>query len=159
MSSKKNAAAPDYDVLDSELARWLRARVAQRATCDRDDSPLDAVAMALRKLRATLSMTVSNTSDPTVNDAPMQAVAARTYRWSIRMARELCAIEELGLDVLTEWTRFEAFAPFALAFFHSLLGTPLTEAANDMAVARLRRDIDAVLSPFLIAMASSSMAA
>jgi hypothetical protein len=159
MSSKKNAAAPDFDVLDGELARWLRARGAHGAMCDRDDSPLDDVAMALRKLRAALSTTVSNASDPSVNDAPMLAIAVRTYRWAIRMARELYAIEELGLDALTEWTRFEAFAPFALAFFHSLLGTQLAHATDDMAVARLRRDIDVVLSPFLIAMTSSSMAA
>jgi hypothetical protein len=156
MSSRKNAAAADYDLLDAELARWLRARVTQRAMCDRDDSPLDEVATALRKLRATLSLTVSNA---TASDATMRAVAVRTYRWSIRMARELDAIEELGLDPVGEWARFEAFAPFALAFFHSLLGTLLTDATSHMAVARLRGDIDVALSPFLIAMTSSSMAA
>ena len=156
MSSTTNAAAADFDLLDAELARWLRARVAQRAMCDRDDSPLDEVATALRKLRATLSLTMSNA---TADDTTMHTVAVRTYRWSIRMARELDAIEELRLEASTEWTRFEAFAPFALAFFHSLLGTLLTAATNDMAVARLRRDIDVVLSPFLVAMASSWMAA
>jgi hypothetical protein len=155
MSSPKIAAV-DFDLLDAELARWLRARVAQRAMCDRDDSPLDEVATALRKLRATLSLTLSNA---TADDATMSTVAVRTYRWSIRMARELDAIEELGLDPLGEWTRFEAFAPFALAFFHSLLGPLFTDATSHMAVSRLRRDIDVVLSPFLIAMTSSSMAA
>jgi hypothetical protein len=154
--SSPNIAAVDFDLLDAELARWLRARVAHRAMCDRDDSPLDEVATALRRLRATLSLTVSTT---TVDDATMSTVAVRTYRWAIRMARELDAIEERGLDPLAEWTCFEAFAPFGLAFFHSLLGPLLTDATSHMAVSRLRGDIDVVLSPFLIAMTSSSMAA
>ncbi len=156
MTAQTTRAAADLDRLDAELARWLRARSTLRATRDRAESPLDVLALALRKLRATLSFTVGSAI---TNDVAVLAVAARTYRWSIRMARELDAIEQLGLDPMTEWTRFESFAPFALAFFDSLLGTLLDEAVDEMAVARLRRDIDVTLSPFLIAMTSSSMAA
>jgi hypothetical protein len=156
LMSAMTTAAADFDHLDAELARWLRARTTLRATRDRDDSPLDAVAMTLRKLRATLSFTASHGAS---NDASVVAVVARTYRWSIRMARELDTIEQLALDPLAEWTRFEAFAPFALAFFDSLLAAPLCDATTSTDVARVRRDVDAVLAPLAIAMTSSAMAA
>jgi hypothetical protein len=155
MTATTTASAADFDRLDAELARWLRARSTLRATGDRDESPLDEVAMALRKLRATLAFTAGNA---TSNDAPVLALVSRTYRWSIRMARELEAIEQLALDPLAEWIRFEAFAPFALAFFDSLLAAPLA-ATTTAEVARMRREVDAVLAPLVTAMASSAMAA
>jgi hypothetical protein len=149
-------ATTDFDCLDAELARWLRARSTTRAMNDRDASPLDAVAMGLRKLRATLSTAAGHTSS---SDESVVALVSRTYRWSIRMARELDAIEHLGLDPMTEWARFESFAPFALAFFDSLLAAPLAAATRTPEVVRMGRNIDAVLAPLVTAMTSSAMAA
>ena len=85
-------------------------------------------------------------------------LVGHAYRWAIRVARELDAIAQLDLDAMTEWTRFEAFAPFALAFFDSavapsLAGVRLIEAA------RLRRDLDAVLALLVMARTSSALAA
>jgi hypothetical protein len=60
---------------------------------------------------------------------------------------------------MTEWSRFEGFAPFALAFFDSVLAAPFTAATQTPEVARLRREIDAVLAPLSTAMTSSALAA
>ena len=151
-------AATDWDCLDAELARWLRTRTALRAERERESSPLDDVAMALRRVRATLTFVAcSATADE--GDAPVAALVSRAYRWSIRVARELEAIEQLGLDSMAEWQRFEAFAPFALAFFDSVLAAPFAATTKTSEVARLRREIDAVLAPLSTAMTSSALAA
>ena len=150
------AASADFDRLDAELARWLRARATQRAMRDRHESALDDVAMALRKLRATLSCAAGH---PPTSDASVLALVSRTYRWSIRMARELAAIEQLSLEPMAEWSRFEAFAPFALAFFDSFLAVALAAATPSTEVVRMGREIDAILAPLVTAMASSAMAA
>ena len=63
------------------------------------------------------------------------------------------------LDPIAEWIRFEAFAPFALAFFDSVLAAPFAAPTTTAEVARLRREVDAVLAPLVTAMASSAMAA
>jgi len=150
------SAYADFDRLDAELARWLRARATQRAMCDRDQSALDDMAMALRKLRATLSFAACHAD---ASDASVLALVSRTYRWAIRMARELDSIEQLSLEPMAEWTRFEAFAPFALAFFDSVLAAPLAGATRTNEVVRMGREIDAVLAPLVTAMTSSAMAA
>jgi hypothetical protein len=156
MTVTMTACAADFDRLDAELARWLRARSTARAMGNRDESPLDDVATALRKLRASLAFTAKQAAP---NDASVLVLVSRMYRWSIRMARELEAIEQLTLDPLGEWTRLEAFAPFALAFFDSLLAAPLAATTTTPEVARMRREVDAVLAPLVTAMASSAMAA
>lgn len=156
MTANMTPATADFDRLDAELARWLRARSTRRAMRERDRSALDGVAMALRKLRATLSFVAGDASS---SDAPMAAIVSRTYRWSIRMARELETIEELQVDPLTEWVHFEVFAPFALAFFDSLLAATLSAATPTTAIVRIRREIDAVLAPLVMAMTSSAVAA
>lgn len=145
-----------WDSLDNELARWLRVRATVRAAQDREASPLDGTAMALRRVRAALAFLAS---DDIGDDARMVALVSRAYRWSIRIARELVAIEHEALDGVAEWQRFEAFAPFALAFFDSVLGAPFAAAAKDGEVARLRREVDAVLAPMRAAMTSSALAA
>lgn len=150
------AAATDWDSLDAELARWLRTRTALRAERERDASALDDVAMALRRVRATLTFTACSVD---TEDAAVVALVSRAYRWSIRVARELEAIEQLALDPMNEWSRFEAFAPFALAFFDSVLAAPFAAATKTSEVARLRREIDAVLAPLTTAMTSSALAA
>jgi hypothetical protein len=149
-------SATAFARLDAELARWLRARATTRATNDRQASPLDEVALGLRKLRATLSNAAGQTS---LSDGSFAALLSRTYRWSIRMARELEAIEQLGLDPMTEWSRFESFAPFALAFFDSLLAPTLAAATRTPEVVRVGRNVDGVLASFVTAMTSSAMAA
>jgi len=150
------ALATDFDRLDSELSRWLRARSTRRAAGGRDESALDGLALGLRKLRATLAFTVVHAS---VNDPVVVALVSRAYRWTIRMARELVAIERQGLEPIAEWACIEKFAPFALAFFDSVLAAPLQAASRTPEIARLRREIDAVLAPLVNAMASSALAA
>ena len=154
--------AADFDRLDAELGRWLRARSTRRALSDRaeradgDESAMDVIAMALRHVRASLSFAAGPT---TSNDASIVAVVTRTYRWSIRMARELVAIEQLSLDSTSEWARFEAFAPFALAFFDSLVASSLEAATPTSDVVRIRRAVDGVLTPLVTAMRTSALAA
>ena len=150
------ALATDFDRLDSELSRWLRARATGRAAADRDESALDGLALGLRKLRATMAFTVVHAS---FDDPAVVALVSRTYRWTIRVARELVAIEAEALDPIVEWARLEAFAPFALAFFESVLAAPLQAASRTPEMARLRREIDAVRAPLVTAMTSSSLAA
>lgn len=145
-----------WDKLDAELARWLRLRATVRAAHDREASPLDEVAFGLRRVRSTLSFVASGVE---ADDAKTHALVTRAYRWSIRIARELEAIEQLELDPMTEWTRFESFAPFALAFFDSVLAPPLATAPRTSELARLRRDIDAVLAPITVAITASAIAA
>lgn len=151
-------AAADWDALDAELARWLRTRTSLRAERERESSPLDDVAMALRRVRATLTC-VACSANGSDDDAALAALVARAYRWSIRVARELEAIEQLDLDPMAEWSRFEGFAPFALAFFDSVLAAPFAATTKTSEVARLRRELDAVLSPLIVAMTSSALAA
>ena len=150
--------ATAWDALDAELARWLRTRTSLRAARERESSPLDDVAMALRRVRATLTFVAcsANASD---DDAALAALVSRAYRWSIRVARELEAIEQLDLEPMAEWSRFEGFAPFALAFFDSVLAAPFASATRTSEVSRLRREIDAVLGPLITAMTSSALAA
>jgi len=141
--------------LDAELARWLRVRTTLRATRNRDASALDEVATAIRRVRWTLNAMASETGETT---GERDSLIARTYRWAIRVARELEAIEQLELDSMTEWTHFEAFAPFALAFFDSALA-PAFAGSGTFETARLRRELDGVLSPLTIARTSSALAA
>ena len=71
-------------------------------------------------------------------------------------------IEQMRLDAMTECTRFETFAPFALAFFDSVVGSafaPFASKSPTAEVARMRREMDAVLAPLTAAMRSSAMAA
>jgi hypothetical protein len=150
--------ATDWDGLDAELARWLRTRTSLRAERERETSPLDDVAMALRRVRATLTF-VACSAGTEEGDPAVAALVSRAYRWSIRVARELEAIEQLGLDPMSEWSRFEAFAPFALAFFDSVLAAPFAATTSTAEVGRLRREIDAVLAPLTTAMTSSALAA
>ena len=148
--------AADFDRLDAELGRWLRARSTKRAMRTQDESAMDDVAMALRKVRASLSFAAAPT---TSNDASVVALVTRAYRWAIRMARELEAIEQLSLDSTAEWARFEAFAPFALAFFDSMVAAPLTAATPTADVVQVERAIDALLAPLVTAMRTSALAA
>ena len=149
--------ATAWDHLDDELARWLGVRATHRLENDRAESPLDGTAMALQRVRATLGFLAASA----MSDASMVALVSRAYRWSIRIARELEGIERQQLDAITEWSRLETFAPFALAFFDSVLAAPFAAAlpGHGSAVARLRREVDAVLAPMSIALASSAMAA
>jgi hypothetical protein len=132
--------------LDLELARWLRARTTLRFARDRDPSPLDETSMALRRIRSSLSA------------MHRSSLVTMAYRWAIRIARELEAIEQLDLDGVREWARYEAFAPFALAFFDRALAPRFAEDKS-MEVIRLRREFDAVLTTLTLAMISSALAA
>ena len=154
-------SATDWARLDAELARWLRTRAAVRTERGREASSLDDLAMALRRVRATLTFVASSVTAARAGegDALTAALVSRAYRWSIRVARELEAIEQLGLEPMAEWSRFEAFAPFALAFFDSVLAAPFAATTKTSEVARLRREIDAVLAPLTTAMTSSALAA
>jgi hypothetical protein len=142
--------------LDAELARWLRVRTTLRAMRNREASALDEVAMAVGRVHATLGAMRETSSETT--DSDVDSLVARTYRWAIRVARELEAIEQLELDAMSEWTHFEAFAPFALAFFDSALA-PAFACTTTIATARLRHDLDGVLSPLNTARISSALAA
>jgi hypothetical protein len=145
-----------WDSLDAELGRWLRVRATVRAANDREASALDEMAIDLRRLRSTLSFVASGVDE---DDATTCALVTRAYRWTIRIARELDAIEHLALDPMAEWSRFESFAPFALAFFDSVMAAPFAAAAKTPELARLRREIDAVLAPLAMAITSSALAA
>ncbi len=142
--------------LDAELARWLRLRSSLRASRAREASPLDGIAMSLRRVRSTLSFVAASADK---GDPTMTALVSRAYRWSLRIARELEAIEQLALDPIQEWARLEAFAPFATAFFASLLEGPFATARRTPELARLRRELDFVLAPLSLAMTSSAIAA
>lgn len=155
-SSSASIAAVSPEHLDAELARWLRLRTEQRTRFDREESPLDGVAMALRRVRSTLAVLATYGDQ---DDAAVVALVSRGYRWAIRIARELEGIERLALDPMTEWTRFEAFAPFAVAFFESVLAGPFATVRKTPEIARLEREIGAVLAPLTLAMRSSAMAA
>lgn len=139
--------------LDGELARWLRLRSSMRASRAREASSLDGLAMGLRRVRGVLGAMASS------DDRTVSSVVSRAYRWAIRVARELETIEQLELEPVLEWARFEAFAPFALAFFQSVLAAPFAAATSTPEVLRLRREIETVLAPFSIAMMSSAWAA
>jgi hypothetical protein len=160
-SSRPSAPVDTWAGLDAELARWLRDRSSRRAQRSRVDSSLDGMAMALRRVRGTLeAMSDSATAaDDDDRDPTLATLVSRAYRWAIRVARELEAIEQLELDPLEEWARFEAFAPFARAFFESALAGPFAAATQTAAVSRLQRDISAVMAPISIAMMSSAWAA
>ncbi len=147
--------------LDAELARWLRDRTALRAARTRDESSLDGMAMALRRVRGTLeAMSDATTAASTAErDPTLSNLVSRAYRWAVRVARELETIEQLELDPIREWERFEAFAPFARAFYDSALSGPFAAATRTPAVIRLQRDIDSVMAPISIAMMSSAWAA
>jgi hypothetical protein len=147
--------------LDAELARWLRMRTALRAKRPREDSSLDGMAMALRRVRVSLeAMGDSAASSATgERDPRIVNLVSQGYRWAIRVARELDTIEQLALDSGREWTRFEAFAPAALALFDTTVAGPFAAAPRSMDVARLERDIDAVMAPVSIALMSSAWAA
>jgi hypothetical protein len=139
--------------LDAELARWLRARTTLRAMRDRDPSALDDVAFALRRLRAKLgAMTAADGSTAT------RRIVSLTYRWAVRIARELEAIEQQQLDATSEWALLERFAPFATAFHDRALAAALG-GGRAMEMTQLRCHIDAVLAPLELAMTSSRMAA
>jgi hypothetical protein len=148
--SNRESASAD---LDAELARWLRLRSSLRASLGREASSLDGLAMGLRRVRGVLGAMDTNA------DEAFASVVSRSYRWAIRMARELQTIEQLGLDPTQEWARFEAFAPFALAFFDSALAAPFAATRSTPDVMRLRHEIEAVLAFFSVAMMSSAWAA
>lgn len=144
-------------MLDGELSNYLRERAGRRAARrPPETSALDGMAMALRRVRATLE---TMTATPHLHDDSVKALISRAYRWTIRMARELDTIEKLDLDPIREWARFEVFAPFARAFFDSALASPFDAATRTPDVMRLRRDIDGVLAPIRIALMSSAVAA
>ena len=154
-------AAETWADLDTELARWLRMRTALRAKRSRADSSLDGMAMALRRVRGSLEA-MGDSAASTANgkrDSRITNLVTQGYRWAIRVARELDTIEQLGLDTIREWTRFEAFAPAAQVLFDSALAGAFAAAPRSMDVARLERDIDAVMAPVSIALMSSTWAA
>lgn len=154
-ASREGAPAATWAALDAELSRWLGLRTTLRGVGNRERSSLDGMAMALRRVGATLeAMHESAVGNPTIAN-----LVSLTYRWAIRVARELESIEQLGLDPIKEWTRFEAFAPFGRAFFESALAAPFAAATQTAHVSRLGRDIDAVMAPINIAMMSSACAA
>ncbi|MDB4942070.1 MAG: hypothetical protein JWP97_1604 [Labilithrix sp.] len=153
------ATTPEaWAALDAELGRHLRARASHRASrASTESSALDGMVMALRRVRVTLETMTSLVSDDP--DPAAATLVSRAYRWSIRVARELEVIEDLELDALREWTRFESFAPFARAFYDSALAGPFGTAPRSADVLRLRRDIDGVMAPIRIAVMSSAVAA
>lgn len=156
-TTPSDTAIDGWATFDAELARFLRERTSRRATrSGREASALDGMAMALRRVRVTLE---SMASTPNAHDDSVKSLVSRSYRWTIRMARELDTIEGLDLDPIREWARFEVFAPFARAFFDSALAPVFDAAARTPDVARLRRDIDAVMAPIRIALMSSAVAA
>ncbi len=151
--------APEaWATLDGELARYLRVRTSHRAMRNRSESSaLDGMVMALRRVRVSLEAMTARGADDLEPGTAM--LVSRAYRWTIRVARELEAIEDLELDPINEWARFEAFAPFARAFYESALAGPFEGVVPDADVARLRRDIDGVMAPIRIAVMSSAVAA
>jgi len=161
-SSRESLCPTDtWAELDAELARWLRDRTALRSARARPESSLDGMAMALRRVRGTLeamshAATASSTDE---RDPTLSNLVSRAYRWAVRVARELETIEQLELDPIKEWARFESFAPFARAFFDSAVAGPFAAATRTPAVIRLQRDVDSVMAPISIAMMSSAWAA
>lgn len=147
--------------LDAELARWLRMRTALRSKRSGEESSLDGMAMALRRVRVSLEALGDATANhPTgERDRRVTDLLSEGYRWSIRMARELDIIEQLGLDTTREWARFESFAPAAQALYDSCLAGPFAAVPRTLDVSRLERDIDAVMAPVSIALMSSAWAA
>ena len=156
-----DAASDTWADLDAELARWLRMRTALRAKRSGEESSLDGMAMALRRVRVSLeAMGDSAMSSATAERDPrITSLLSEGYRWAVRVARELDIIEQLSLDTTREWARFEAFAPTAQALFDSGLAGPFASAPRTLDVARLERDIDAVMAPVSIALMSSAWAA
>lgn len=140
------------DRLDDEASRWLRYRAVARAEKNRAPSPLDGLAMSLRKVRTSLGAAYAVEGQ----DETIALVVERAYRFVIRVARELETIERADLDAMDEWSRFEAFAPFALAFFDRMLEPPMRRADG---AAFLRADLAPVLETFRSALQSSAMAA
>jgi hypothetical protein len=163
MTTRPSDPVSTWETLDAELARWLRTRAATRAARDRDPSPLDAVAMSLRSVRSALGTMTESLRANDQMETQALAVVSLTYRWAIRVARELESIEQLELDPLDDWTRFEAFAPFALAFYDSALapvfaastGRTGPERRDVFGTARLRREIDGVLASLSNAFAAA----
>ena len=147
--------------LDAELARWLRMRTALRSKRSGEESSLDGMAMALRRVRVSLEAMGDASVNSTTgeSDRRITNLLNEGYRWAIRMARELDIIEQLGLDTTREWARFESFAPSAQALFDGGLAGPFAAAPRTLDVARLERDIDAVMAPVSIALMSSAWAA
>lgn len=155
------AATDTWADLDAELARWLRMRTALRAKRSRENSSLDGMAMALRRVRVSLEAMGDSAASNVAGeqDQRINALVSQSYHWAIRVARELDTIEQLGLDAIREWTRFEAFAPSAQALFDGALAGRFAAAPRSVDVARLERDIDAVMAPIGIARMSSAWAA
>lgn len=148
--------ADGWENLDAELGRWLRVRPAARTARTRETSSIEAIAHDIRRVRKTLAFVASRLD---AHDARTCALVMRTYRWSIRVARELESIGLHQLDAIAEWSRLEAFAPFALAFHESVIARPFADAPKSPELARLSRDVDAVLAPLMTAMTSSALAA
>lgn len=142
-----------FDRLDEEASRWLRYRAVARAEKSRGPSPLDGLALSLRKLRTSLADSYGDTA----RDENVALVIDRAYRFVIRVAKELEGIERDDLDSMEEWGRLESFAPFALAFFERVLDAPLRKAAGSASF--LRSDIAEVLETFRSALTSSAIAA
>jgi hypothetical protein len=159
-SSRDSTTGDTWVGLDAELARWLRLRTCLRATRSRENSSLDGMAMALRRVRGTLeAMSDASSATAAHRDPTVATLISRAYRWAIRVARELETIERLELDPVAEWARFEAFAPFARAFFNSAVAASFDAATRTSSVNRLQCDMDAVMAPISIAMLSSALAA
>lgn len=138
--------------LDDEAGRWLRYRAIARAEKARTPSPLDGVTMSLRRLRTKLgSVAACGVSDPRLS-----TVCDRGYRFVIRVAQELEAIEREDLEPMDEWQRFEAFAPFARAFYETILARPMERAGG---ASFIRDDVEAILGTVDDAMASFALAA
>jgi hypothetical protein len=141
-----------FDRLDDEASRWLRHRAVARAEKCRPPSPLDGLAMALRNVRTTLAEAYAGGA----KDERVSLVIERAYRFVIRIARELETIERADLEPMDEWSRFESFAPFGVAFFDRMLEPPMRQAGG---ATFLRADLAPVLDVFHSAMQSSAMAA
>lgn len=150
--SARESSVARFDRLDDEASRWLRYRAVARAEKSRFPSPLDGLAIALSRVRTTLGAAYVDGA----NDERVARVVERAYRFVIRVARELETIERADLDSMDEWSRFESFAPFALAFFDRMLEPPMREADG---ATFLRADLAPVLEIFRSAMQSSAIAA
>jgi hypothetical protein len=159
--SSSASPAESWDDLDAELGRWLRMRDGLRTKRSDEPSSLDGMAMALRRVQMTLEAMADATATaaPGTHDARIAALVTRAYRWAIRVARELDTIEQLELDSLQEWARFEAFAPFAQASFEGSVRAASAGLPRTPDVVRLERDLDAVMAPVSIALLSSAWAA
>jgi hypothetical protein len=78
MTFKTMTTATDWDGLDAELARWLRTRTSLRAEREREPSPLDDVAMGLRRVRATLTFVACSVTRD-ASDTATAALVSHTY--------------------------------------------------------------------------------